>query len=212
MQNRRELTEEDLARMRLPELYWPAAVDRISLADPGRTVFLRYLRKLSEVVPRGYGLLLWGPNGVGKTACSALIGKEAARLGFSVLFIRCADLLVWETRKILFEETGTLTLWDRARTVDVLLLDDLGKEVHDANGKSLKELEEFMRERISRSKATIVTTNLAPGEQMEKLYKQSMLHVMKEAIYALKCVGSDFREAKQAEVAAVLNGGSVWGE
>jgi DNA replication protein DnaC len=211
---KRELNAEDMERIQLPELYWTASVDKIGLADPGKEVFLRYLRQINDVVGKGYGLLLWGDNGVGKTGCAAIIAKEACRYGWSSMFIRVADLLAWETRKAMFDEEARVTIWERARGVELLVLDDLGKEVHDANGRSMKEIEEFLRDRISRKKSTIITTNLSPRGQMEELYKPSMMHVMKESIYAIRCTGVDHREDKQAEVAAALSEGvgSGWGE
>jgi DNA replication protein DnaC len=199
------LVQEDLERMRLPNLYWEVSGDGVSLVK-GKVEVLGFVDKICDVVGKGYGLLLWGTNGVGKTACAALVAKEACRFGWTVLFIRVADLLAWETKKELFSVNDAETVWNRARRVDLLVLDDLGKETLDAAGKTLKELEEFIRERISMKRSTVFTTNLDVRDEMPKIYMESMMSVMKESILAVHCKGPDHRKQKAENVKQFLTG------
>jgi DNA replication protein DnaC len=196
--------------MRIPKLYWEVSESGI-LLESGKPEVLGFVERVCEVVGRGYGLLLWGTNGVGKTACAALVAKEACRFGWTVLFIRVADLLAWETKKEFFCVSDGETVWNRARRVDLLVLDDLGKENLDAGGKALKELEEFIRERVSMKRSTIFTTNLSIRDDMPGIYMESMMSVLKESVLAVCCEGPDHRQQKADDVKQFLVGGTDLG-
>lgn len=205
---RRALTESNLVRMRIPRLFWEASVDKVTVDDPGKTVLLKYIENINEVMGNGVGMLLFGPNGSGKTAAAVLVAKEACRWGWTVLFVRAAELLSYEAKKMIFEEETKTTLWERAKAVNLLVIDDLGKESEGANSREVLDLEEFLRERISQRRVTICTTNLAttPGpESVHEKYKPSLLHLMKEAIVPVRFKGVDHREEKQRLISTIFD-------
>jgi len=189
--------------MRLPERFWTASTDEIHIEGENRDKIARYIDQLPDAMNRGLGLMLWGPNGRGKTAIAALVAKEAARWGYGCMFIRAADLVDRQFGKAVFDKDDGITVRARARTVSLLVLDDLGKEHRDQHGFTVAEMEEFMRERISRRLVTVITTNMIPRD-MGEVYKPSMLEVMKESIYPLKCDGPDLRDEKRAAAAGFL--------
>lgn len=201
---RRELVERDMVRMRIPELFYSASRSKVTIEEPKRAAILRYEERISDALERGVGLLLWGQNGVGKTAIAVILAKEACRLGHSVLFIRSADLFAFETKKAWFNEAEGVTLLERAKNVDLLVLDDLGKEHFDSAGRVLLEMEEFIRERVSRKRTIIMTTNIVPSTGFASIYPASMLAVMREAIFPVECVGSDHRDLIRAEIASLF--------
>lgn len=203
---RRELVERDLVRMRIPSLFYGASRSKITINEPQRSAVFKYESRINEVMERGVGLLFWGANGVGKTAMAVVIAKEAARFGWTVLFIRAADLFDLSTRKTWFSEQDGVSVWDRARSVDLLVLDDLGKEVADQNGRVIRDMEEFIRDRVSHRRVIIATTNMHPSEGFSKIYKPSMLEVMKEAIYPIQCEGENHREAIKESIETLISG------
>jgi hypothetical protein len=142
------------------------------------------------------------------TGIAALVAKEAARWGYGCMFIRAADLVDRQFGRAVFDKDDGITVRERARTVSLLVLDDLGKEHRDQHGFTVAEMEEFIRERISRRLVTEITTNMLP-KSMADVYKPSMLEVMKEAVHPLKCDGPDLRDEKRAEVEGFLGDAGV---
>lgn len=156
-QFRRKLVRTDMERMNLPEEYWFVKVDGV----PGsvRSKVRRYMTRFDRMYAVSAGLLLLGPEGVGKTTISAVIAKEARCRGYTVLFIR-----LWELREMIRARIGyndDLTISQRVREVDVLVLDDLREE--DASEKffTLAEIVELIKYRRGRCKITIVTSQVA---------------------------------------------------
>lgn len=206
----RPLTEDDLRLMRVPERFWGSSIDQVS-DGKHKTVALTYIRRLTEAISRGGGLLLWGDNGVGKTALAVVIQKQARRMGFTGLFIRSADLLRADMNKQWFDSTHTQTVYERARSVDLLVLDDMGKEHHAPSGYAAgyapDMLEDLVRDRSSRLRSMIVTTNMTPTEiKSDSIYKGSMSEILKGSTMALKFTGPDHREAEKDDLKKMLGG------
>lgn len=197
---RRYLTEEDLVRMRLPERHWKASLSKVQEGGKGRPrdVLIKYFKKIKKVHSEGVGLLLWGPNGTGKTAAAAVVGKTFRSYSLTVLFLEAASLSQVVISKIQFD--AEMSLWDRAMTVDLLILDDLGKGGQDSTGFGLRKLDELLRWRASRYKITLVTTNMNL-QTLAAEVKPSTMHVLKESMYPVLVDGVDHREEVKRSIA-----------
>lgn len=154
---RRPLGRVDLERMNLPEDLWTVKVQGVS--EKARTPTENYLRNIDQAVVNGAGLIVHGGRGVGKSAISALIAKEARSRGYTTLFVR-----VWELREMIrsrMDYDADSSMAERAREVDVLVLDDLRQE--DAGEKffTLSEIHQLVKYRASRRRLTIITTRLS---------------------------------------------------
>jgi len=198
---RRKLNKDDLFRMRLPKRYWKATLDRISdFCDKeeeisAREIIRQYVSRLEKMRSRGLGIVLWGENGTGKTGIAAVVAKEYRRRFNTVLFVEAADLKGLVAGREYFDETETF--WQRARTVDVLVLDDLGKGVKDSKEFGERLIDELIRTRNANQLVTIVTTNAIPsgkGATLPGILKQSTLHSLKEHAIAVNVRGKDMRE------------------
>lgn len=146
-----------MERMNLPEDLWTVKVQGVS--EKARTPTESYLRNIDQAVVNGAGLIVHGARGVGKSAIAALIAKEARSRGYTALFVR-----VWELREMIRSRMyydADSTMSERARDVDVLVLDDLRQE--DAGEKffTLSEIHQLVKYRASRRRLTIVTTRLS---------------------------------------------------
>jgi DNA replication protein DnaC len=202
---RRELVFDDMLRMRIPRRYWDITANQVSRdGDPSaHDVLVKYLAKMTQMVTDGVGLLFWGDNGRGKTCAAVLIAKEARRCGFSVLFVESASL---KQSVINNERFDDVSVWDRARDVEVLVLDDLGKGVQDTTGFGARLLDELLRHRCANKLVTIITTNMNPQDQLAEELKVSTIAVLKESVLPVKVVGRDFRDEAKSKVFDVVMG------
>ena len=194
--------------MCIPPRYWNVTWEEISNGDH-REIVENYLRKLPDMFERGVGLLLWGANGCGKTSAAVIVGKEYRRRGQTVLFFEAAALKRAVIQREMFDEDQDV--WERARDVDVLILDDLGKGVQDKTGFGARLLDELIRHRNAHERVTFITTNMSPfpqrdGEisQLEDELKISTLHSLKECIVPVCVDGPDLRDKTKDELRELL--------
>lgn len=210
--SRRQLVLADVERMRVPRRYWKAEWDLVlPLDSEHREAVGHYMQSISANVRKGWGLHLWGPNDTGKTALACLVLMEARRWGFSGLFVRSPKLRQVIINSQKFDDSHN---WlQRAERVDVLVIDDLGKEYRGDSSFAERMIEGLIRERQGSNKVTLLTTNLSgkrhgtKGDSLESMYQESMLRVMKASIYPLPVKGHNYREAEEAELRSAMTPG-----
>lgn len=138
---------------------------------------------IEELLDNGWNLLIEGPTGAFKTTTSCLIGKNAIRRGYSVLFIEMQQLRkIWISDKLTPELENSKT---KLLDVDLLIIDDFGQEFMSSNSDfQLSELDSLLRERNALQKSIIITTNATPdnlkqryGERIYSLLKSKMIHL-----------------------------------
>jgi DNA replication protein DnaC len=161
-----------------------------------KTTARSFFSKLQENYNGGWGLFIWGANGVGKTHLSCALLKEIQKTGYSTYCIPADALKVAYIEPKMFDEDNTIL--SRVRPVDFLLLEDLGKE-YSGKGSGFAELcfENLIRERSRELRPTIVTTNLDPAS-FKARYQNSAASLAMECMIAIEMKGSD-RRAKLAQ-------------
>jgi DNA replication protein DnaC len=196
--------------MRIPARYWGVTYREIS-DGVHKDIVQKYLRNLEDMTTRGVGLLLYGPNGRGKTGIAVVIAKELRRRGKTVLFLEAADLKRAVIDKIQFD--ATTSIFERARTVDALVLDDLGKGVQDGTGFGARLIDELIRYRNARKLLLFLTMNARPvrrnddeASQLEEELKASTMHTLKECVVPVEVLGLDFRDPVKNELRELLVG------
>jgi DNA replication protein DnaC len=194
---RMRLTQAHIDRMRIPQRFW--FVGRREIIPEVREIVDKYIKNLDENLDVGEGLLMWGTNGTGKTSAAVFIGLEVRRRGATVFFVQAERLRASVLEKEMFDDEQTVM--ERARAVDFLILDDLGKEHPGETGFSERLFENLLRERSATKKTTIVTTNLSV-DKLKETYVRSMLEVMRETLYPLCFEGENLREAVEADLRA----------
>lgn len=179
--------------MRIPRRFWSVTFDQIT--PELREAIRSYCKKLDQMLDEGNGFLLWGPNGHGKTSAAAFVAKEVRRTGASVLMVTARSLTesVVEKTEV---DAGELLI-ERAREVDFLLLDDLGKEI--AKDWAEGVLENLLRERCAAKRTTFITTNMLL-DKMRQRYNVSLLEVLKESVVPLHVEGVNRRDQAQEDL------------
>jgi len=192
---RRELTQPDLIRMRLPKLFWNTSFEMVRPVDSDHyRIVGRFMGKIVEMVEGGVGLYLYGDNGVGKSALASLVLKEARRWGFSCLFLRTERLRSAKLDGEQFDDASTV--FGRAQRVDMLVLDDLGKEFRgDKSAFTDRLLEDVIRERISQKRSLIITSNLHKS-MITDVYPESIGRVIRTSVFPVPVGGCSYRTAE----------------
>lgn len=179
--DRRELNAQDLVRAGIPEKYWDVRFGKIPDGTPYKEKIKKFLKKLPEHLDHGDGMVLWAKEtGTGKTALSTIIARFALMYGYTAYYIRASALQTAAIRSHMFSEMQTIE--QRARDVDLLILDDLGREHSAASGFTESFVEDVIRERVQRAKSTALTTNLVFPGGLEERYGQHLLSVVGESM------------------------------
>jgi len=164
----------------------------------------RALKAAQEFVQRcrenlfGLGLLFTGPVGSGKTYLAAAIANDLMSAERQVLFLVVPDLLddlraSYDKRS----DTKEADLLDTARTVPILILDDLG--AHNYTEWTRNRLYSIINFRMNEQLPTVITSNLALDEMEEYLGDRTTSRLLSMSrVFRLTCP-EDIRLRKYQE-------------
>lgn len=190
--------------MRIPNRYWDVSIDNVQLEnEPARKVIVRYIENIEEMLDEGIGLILWGDNDTGKTSASVVIAKAARRTGAPVYFTTMEGLRQAVLNDAMFSSDTSVEA--RALNVELLVLDEFGKEHAGQTGFMNRYIENLMRDRCSRKLSTIITANPSPSA-LAKKYQESMMKVMAESMMPVAFTGASMRAAGMDRVTKLLVG------
>lgn len=130
------------------------ALERAGIPPRYRNATHVKAEKVAEMVMNGRGFYIHGQNGTLKTTLAAAAGIILVNLGKSVMFVSTYDLMdAMRSRK-----DEDRTLFDRAASCDVLILDDLGKEASNT-AYACERLFAIIDKRDKAMLPTIITSN-----------------------------------------------------
>lgn len=223
----KELYKADMRWMRIPEKFWRSDIEKVSksVGPQGRAspydVVVRYINKIYSMRKKGTGLILWGPSGCGKTSIACILAKEYRRRFFSVYYMLASELKDVVHSKEMFDENETC--FSRAKGVDVLILDDLGKGVRDCQGFETGVLDEVVRKRNADNLITIITTNMQVASKdkvknrkkdgkvnsLDFLLNETTIECLKEHAIPVFVTGENMRVGRlDSEEYYLMNGGN----
>lgn len=194
MYKRSKLYPQDMREARIPRRFW--SVTSAGMREPFASAVNGYIDRVDagERKPSGgFGSLFFhGPNGLGKTSAAICLAKQL-RLRLQ----SCLYLEGWRLRDIWIkgEETADGELIsDLARTVDVLLIDDFGKEAADSKDYLSSLFESLIRTRCGELRPTVVTANQSISDMAKRgVIRDSAISVMAEDFEVIGGAGADRR-------------------
>lgn len=157
---------------------------------------MNYALQAARNIAQGRNLVLWSKSpGTGKSLLLYLLSKFLMANGFQVhssQFNEVIDLFTSSWRDKDEREQWTR----RVRNVDVLAIDDWGKE-HKGRIEMVESMvDQIVRSRVSDAAPTIFTTNLTPQEIQEG-YGVYAMSLLTEAADFIEVTGTDFRPARR---------------
>lgn len=164
---------------------------------------MEYLDALPQMVSAGLGLTITGPRGNGKTLLAYLILKEAIARGsevYATSFTQMIDTFAdgWRDR------ASAQWFNQRLRDVEILFIDDLGRERNKGSGSvGDNMLETVIRHRVGCQMPTIITSNI-DSAQIGEAYGGHTDSLLSEASVPMSLGGTDVRgsmlERQQQEI------------
>ena len=145
-----------LERMNVPPALWAVHFD--GLNTPLKKPIANYFANLDSMMSRGAGMFFYGPAGLGKTSAGIVMLKAAWERRKTGLFVTVKDLRQSIREDITFD--GSQSMLERAKNVDLLVLDDLAKDDLKNFQLGIAEIEHLLRSRSMRGKASVFTTRL----------------------------------------------------
>ncbi len=140
-------------------------------------------------------LLLLGGTGLGKTHLSLAIAGEVLDRGASVVYGSTQNLINKLSAET-FSYSGSTDVSDGILSCDLLILDDLGSEMHTSFSQSC--INNIVNTRMMRGLSTVISTNLTL-EEIEKQYTARVASRILGSYNLLQFLGGDIRQQKMVE-------------
>ena len=158
----KSVDHERLDKANIGERYWFADLARGRAEDAAYAKRLReYVLDLHKHERSGYGVLLWGKHGSGKTSAASRLLIEAMARGPIQVRFETVDDIEWYARNRNETTKEGARIWDLlTRDTQFLVIDDLGAE-DDAEWKA-PALANVLSQRYNRLLTTILSSNLDP--------------------------------------------------
>jgi DNA replication protein DnaC len=166
-----------------------------------------FIADRERYLDRGIGFILAGGFGLGKTMLANLALKECVKSGYrcyATTFAQTIDMYTstWYSldEKHRFQR--------RFLQSDVLLLDDVGKEMRAKNNLPPATFDSILRSRVQAGRATLITTNMTL-EELGQGYGAAVLSLLTESSMLFKVGGEDFRPESRRRTRRELDNGET---
>lgn len=166
-----------------------------------------YVENHKRYVSRGVGLFFSGDFGVGKTMLANLVLKEFVKLNYrcyATTFSGVVEMFTagWKSA------SEQRYFQDRFIGSEVVLLDDVGRELRNKSKLSETTFDDILRRRVQSGRPTFITTNLSLAE-LEEGYGSAVLSLIREKSIVFDFGTGDYRsKANSRELEEIKKGWS----
>lgn len=181
----------ELTISNIPQDYWDLTLAKMQIADEYKRVIKNYLAHLKNAIAQGLGLVLTGPNGIGKTSIMCYVGCRAIVHNYQVRYFTLSQFIT-ATQK------NNQQFIDHINEAQLLLIDELDKK-YSKKGSDyvVKTFDEHLRGWFSDGKTVILCTNWTTAD-LQQNFGESLVSLMKRRCDFLEMVGDDFSDYIQA--------------
>lgn len=161
----------------VPKDFWEWPVEDVTHnVEAFRSAVLPYCERLHVARKHGYGLLLLGPNGVGKTLFISMVLTRALCCGWSAYYSTTLELD--HNVKRAFNDREVARRLDLMLGADFLALDELGKESHRGGDNHMRvQVERVLKRRFDDSMPTLLAANM-DEQGIEEAYGKTIASVI----------------------------------
>lgn len=156
---------------------------------------------------RGIGLLFTGSYGTGKTLASTLLLKDLVKSGYSCFSTTFASMVEMFTSGWRSSEDQRY-FQEKFVHSEVLLLDDLGRELKTKNRLAETTFDDVLRRRVQDGRPTFLTTNM-DYEELNDGYGGAILSLLKEVSITQEFSGDDFRPISSQRALDEIRAGEI---
>lgn len=199
---RKYLSPKSLSLIGIPKKFHEVTIEDFNTygssdLDEVQDCIARYISYMKwQTLDKLGGLCLFGSNGVGKTLIACIVAKEAYKHRYSTRRVTFVDYmskytLVWSARSIEEKESAEDDLFNNYKSVEFLVLEEVGKEVDSK--ASVPILEDLLRYREDNGLVTVICTNLSPKD-IENRYGSSVSSLLRGNMTPIKIEGVDKRK------------------
>lgn len=166
-------------------------LDNFEITDENKKG-LEIARNFIENFPDTNGIIFIGEVGRGKTHLAAAITNQLIHELYKVIFGNITSI-IGTIRKSYQKESqmSEFNIINQLATVDLLVIDDLGKEHTSENNKSI--VYQVINQRYENYRPIIITTNLEPPTDFEERYGDYATSRLIEMCDIARLKGEDWR-------------------
>lgn len=174
------------------DFWWSKKEDVTHNVDVFQDIVLPYVKNLKIALRKGYGLLLLGDNGVGKSYFISYILMSAIKAGRTAYYTTMPVLEKDLKKGFRNEELADRLEW--LMTSDFVAIDELGKErVKNSNDFMDGQVESFLKTRLDDNMPMIIAANMDVNS-LEKAYGPTVASMMSGKFQIATLTPGDFRK------------------
>jgi len=177
----------------IPKDFWGVSTEQVQHnTDVFNESILPYTQQLRRARAKGYGLMLLGDNGVGKTMFLCYVLVQAIEQGFTAYYTSMPKF-DWQVKRS-FDSPEDAERLNYMLTSDFVVIDELAKERTKAGDNYMRlSLERVLKERFDNSLPTLVAAN-ANMKTLEALYGSTLTSIFVGKYRIITMEPGDFRE------------------
>ena len=182
---------KELHDSHLPRLYWNKKVCDFEGDKKAVDIVHEYMTNLESNLSKGLGLYLQGTHGIGKTLLASYILKQGLKIGKQSKFYYYTDMLNVFSDSWKDDEAKQEIETDIMQS-DLLVIDDLGKEIIGKSNFSITSLDSVLRKRVGNLKSIILTSNLDKLD-VKDVYGKAIIDLFNESLKEVHVIGDSYR-------------------